>query len=124
MTIVLPKRLTLVFDVESDPPQLLGTHDGEGESVVYYIDSRGIPGHAPADCVSVVSYDAVAAIGPGPATFQSESSPAESATSLITDDDEIDALRRQSRPLPGRDGVRQDEQGRVWYSARWLGLKS
>lgn len=50
--------------------------------------------------------------------------PAESATSLVIDDDEIDALRRRSTPVPGRDGVRQDADGRVWYSARWIGLQS
>lgn len=49
-------------------------------------------------------------------------SEAESATSLITDDDEIDALRRRSKPVPGCDGYRADADGRRWYSARWIGL--
>lgn len=39
-------------------------------------------------------------------------------------DDRLTQLRDASTPAPGRDGVRIDGNGREWYSASWLGLRS
>lgn len=35
---------------------------------------------------------------------------------------ELDALRKETKPIAGRDGWRIDAQGHQWYSAEWLGL--
>lgn len=34
---------------------------------------------------------------------------------------ELEAQRRETTPIPGRDGWRRDSEGREWYSAEWLG---
>ena len=34
---------------------------------------------------------------------------------------ELEAQRRTTTPIPGRDGWRRDSEGREWYSAEWLG---
>lgn len=35
---------------------------------------------------------------------------------------QIERLRQKSKPIPGRDGWRIDENGKEWYSTAWLGL--
>ena len=105
--------VSVVFDIESDPPRPIGAFIRQDEDVVVYLTSGNRFANAPADCVTVVDVDPIASnrTEPGPLP----------GGGLITDDDAIETLRRNSSPVPGRDGVRVDREGRQWYSARWLG---
>lgn len=124
--IVLPRTLRLVFDVESEPPRLLGSYEGEKEDLVFYVDDRGDSCDAPADCVSIVTYDVRASLGPRTAEFSDgDDRPRRPALgrergTIIRDDDRIDQLYAATRPKPGCPGVRVDDDGREWYSARWI----
>lgn len=128
MAIVLPRQLRLVFDVESDTPALLGTYEGEREDVVYYVDSRGDSCGAPADCVSIVTYNAQASLGPRTVEFDG-ASPLRPALGrdrgqIVRDEDTIARLYGETVPKPGCPGVRVDRVGREWYSARWIEVRS
>lgn len=39
---------------------------------------------------------------------------------IITAHPEVEKLKRNTTPIPGRPGWRIDAQGKEWYSAAWL----
>lgn len=51
----LPATVHVVFDVESDPPQVLGTYVDTDEDTVLYERTDGAVDMAPDDCVLVVA---------------------------------------------------------------------
>jgi hypothetical protein len=51
------RTIRVVVDIESDPPQVLGTYSRTGEEVVAYVRADGVYTTAPADCVVVLDLD-------------------------------------------------------------------
>ena len=112
---IAPASIQLVFDLEAgDAPLLLGEYDGDDENVVFYRRPQDrTRRQAPADCVEVATFHAQP-FGGRPKLI----------AELTPSDDRLARLRDETTPAPGRDGVRVDANGREWYSASWLGLRS
>lgn len=58
------QTVAVVFNTESDPPDLVGTYEGTDEDAVCYADTSGKIWHAPQDCVAVVKVAVDGASGP------------------------------------------------------------